>query len=330
VKLLRSVIVQDQLIAADGVQQFELPVNPISHLLLGIRPLNDTGTLANFNRANGLAASMNRITINHLGSPVFSMRGEDCLALNYFRHGMIPFEANGDDTNDERRCLSLPVLFGRHPYDKSSAMPKTNRGELILELDIDIADTGYDGLRLTVESVEMLGASPKEFERKTSINRTSPATGLQDILLPSGNKVRGLLLFGTTPFGGAAPAPSWGRVQTLIDNEMEGISSADWEMLHQDSQLFGIQPPTGQRHIHRVTTDGNAQTELATLAGPAQEGLGDQWNQYAWVDFDPTHDDEFSIDTRGKDWRIRYDAETADAVRVVQVERITMRDVSPT
>lgn len=327
-RLLRSVIVQDQLISADGVQTFELPVNPLSFLLIGLRPLNDTGTLANFNRANGIAASCNRITVNHLGSPVFSMRGEDCLALNYFRHGMVPFEANGDDTDNERRCLSLPVLFGRHPYDKQSAIPKTNRGELLLELDLDIADTGIDGLRLSVEACELPGASPKEFERKTSVSRTSPATGLQDILLPSGNRVRGLLLFGTTAFGGASPAPSFGRIQTLLDNESIGVSSADWEMLHQDHQLMGIMPPTGQRHAHRVDATSASTTEL-TIAGPTQEGMGDQWNQYAWVDFDPTHDDDFSIDTAGKDWRLRYDCETADAVRVVQIERVTMRDVAP-
>jgi hypothetical protein len=324
-RLLHTVAVQDKAVSADGVEVFDLAVNPLSVVLLNIRPLNNTGTLAQFVRAMGLAGALNRISILHKGASVFNMSGVDACALNYFRHGMLPFEANGDDTDDERRCLSLPILLGKFAYDPSSCFPASKRGELTMELDIDIADTGYDGFRYSVETVELLDAKPKEYERKTSISKTFAATGFQDFDLPNGALVRGLLLFGTTPFAGATPAPSWGRVELLKDNQQVGYASSDFECLHQLSQLMGRQPPTGQAHFHRTTTDGNAQTAVTTLAGPHGEGNQDGWNQYAYMDLDPTRDDMYAIDTAGSSsFLLRANVETADAVRVVQVERVAV------
>jgi len=320
-----SKIVQDQAISADGTQQFDLGVNPLSFLMLGIRPLNDTGTLANFNRVMGLAQHIPAVRVLYRGAAVFSMSGRDLVAMNYFRHGMIPFEANGDIVNNERRCLGIPLLLGRHAYDPDSCLPAAIRGELTLEVQFDIAITGSDGLTFDCEAVELPDANPSHYERKTTIARTFGATGFNDVPLAMGNTCRGLLLFGTTPFGGASPAPSWGRFETLLDNEQVGVAASDWELMHQFHQVMGIQPPTGQRHAHLVTTDGNVQTELATLAGPHGEGLGEGWEQYAWVDLDPTRDDAHSIDTSGHNsWLIRANAETADAVRVVQVEKVAL------
>lgn len=320
-----SKIVQDQSVTADGVQQFDLGVNPLSVLMLGFRPLNDTGTLANFNRVMGLMLHAPAIRVLYRGAAVFSMSGRDLVAMNYFRHGMLPFEANGDNANNERRCLNVPVLLGRHAYDTDSCLPAAIRGELTLEVQFDIAVTGSDGLTFDCEMLELPDASPSHYERKTTISRTFGATGFNDVPLAMGNVCRGLLLFGTTPFGGASPAPTWGRFETLLDNEQVGIAAADFEMAHQYHQLLGIQPPTGQRHSHIVTTDGNAQAELATLAGPHGEGLGEGWEQYAFIDFDPTRDDRHSIDTAGHNsWMIRANAETADAVRVCQIERVSL------
>jgi hypothetical protein len=323
-RLLHSIWVPEKAVSADGIEFFNLPVNPLSVCLIHIKPLNDTGTLSNFNRAMGLAGALNLIRVNHRGQSILSITGRDLLAFNYFRHGMVPWEANGDDTDNERRSLVLPVVFGKFAYDPSSCLPATIAGELTMELDIDIADTGYDGFRYAVETVELLDAKPREYERKTTVTRTFAATGDNDVDLPNGNLIRGLLLFGTTPFGGASPAPTWGRVELRRDNIQVGYSATDFECLRGITQLMGRQPPTGQFHSHRVTTDGNAQTALATLAGPHNEGAGGEgWENYAYMDLDPTRDDAFSLETRGSsNFLIRANVETADAARVVVVERI--------
>src|SRR5574342_71998 len=161
---LHSVAVQDQAIAADGIFTFDLAVNPLSMVLLALRPLNDTGTLTNFETYRGICAAANRVSILYRGESILSMRGEDVAALNYFRWGMVPYQGQHDNTDNERRCVVMPLLLGRWPYSKESCFPASRRGELVLELDLDIADTGYDGLRISAETVEILDAKPKEVE----------------------------------------------------------------------------------------------------------------------------------------------------------------------
>lgn len=322
-RFLHSVTVQDQLITADGIYNFDLAVNPLSVVLVCLRPLNDTGTLANFPNYLAIAAAMNRCTVWYRGVGIYSMRGEDAAALNYFRYGMIPYQGQNDNTNNERRCAVVPLVLGRWPYSLTSCFPATKRGELNLEMDIDIADTGYDGLRLSVETIELLDAKPKEYERKSSFQQTFAATGDQDMELNPGNLNRGILLWGTTPFAGATPAPTWGRVKLLLDNQEAAYAATDFEVSQMLTSLWGRQPPSADAHKHIITTDGNAQTELATLAGPYDQGT--LWQNYSYLDLDPTGDDTFALDTKGASrFNLRPNVETADAARAVQIERIML------
>lgn len=330
--ILHSVAVQDQAISADGIYNYELAVNPLSVILIALRPLNDTGTLANFQSYRGIAAAMNRVSVLFRGESIVSMVGQDVVAMNYFRHGIMPFQGQHDDTNDERRCAVVPILLGKNAYDPESCFPASKRGELMLELDLDIADTGYDGLRLSVETIELLDAKPKEYEKKVSLSQTLSATGDNDMDLPPGNLNRGILLFGTTPFAGASPAPSWGRIKVLLDNREAGYAATDFEVAQMLHTLWGRQPPAYDGHMHRVTVDGNAQTAVATVSGPFNVGAGiagatdiNSWNQYCFLDLDPTRDDVHTLDTRNKSrFHLRANAETADAVRATPVEVIRL------
>lgn len=320
-----SKVVQEQTISADGTQQFDLGVNPLSVLMLGIRPLNDTGTLTDFRRVMGLMLHALAIRVLYRGAAVFSMSGRDLVAMNYFRHGMIPWEANGDQVNNERRCVAVPILLGRHAYDPDSCLPAAIRGELTLEVQFDIAITGSDGLVFDCEMIELPDANPSHYERKTTISRTFGATGFNDVPLAMGNMCRGLLLFGTTAFDGATPAPSWGRFETLLDNEQVGIAASDWEMMHQYHQLLGVMPPSGQAHTHIIEPVAGVTTENIFNEGKSAGATAEGWGNYAWVDLDPTRNDMHSIDTSGHNsWLIRANAETADAVRVVQIERVAL------
>lgn len=318
---LHSVAVQEQAIAADGIYTYDLAVNPLSVVIPVLRPLNETSTLANFQTYRGICAALNRCSILYRGESIYSMRGEDIAALNYFRHGIMPFQGQHDDTDNERRCVPLPMLLGRHPYDLKSAFPATRRGELVLELDIDIADTGYDGLRLSVETIELLDAKPREYEKKVQVTQTFAATGDVDVDLPPGNVCRGLLLYGTTPFGGAAPAPSWGRIKTLLDNQEAGYAATDFEVAQMLHCLWGRQPPTYDTRKTRV--DATAASATQATSGVNFNIGTDGWESYAFLDFDPTADDTFALDTRNKSrFHVRANAETADAVRVIPIEVI--------
>lgn len=318
---LHSIPVQEQAISADGVYTFDLAVNPLSVVLVCLRPLNDTGTKANFCSYRDIAAAMNRVSILDYGRAVYSMRGEDAAALAYFRHGCQFFQGYHNLTDNDRRCCVVPLFLGRHAYDEQSCFPATPRGGLTLELDLDIADTGYDGLRLSVETIELPNAKPIEYERKVSIAQSFAATNDSDLQIPPGQLIRGLLLFGTTAFSGASPAPTWGRMKVLLDNAEQGYSATDFEVAQGLHCLWGRQPPTYDAHKHLVTTDGNAQTELASLGGPYNIGVG--YENYAFLNYDVLGDDSHSLDTSGKSsFAIRSIVETANAVRVIPIERI--------
>src|SRR5687767_10336176 len=278
---LHNISVQDQLISADGLQNFDLAVNPLSVVLLCLRPLNDTGTLTDFPSYIQLAQAMNRVSVLHNGTAVKSMRGEDLAAMNYFRHGIMPFQGQHDETNNERRCAVVPILMGRFPYDPNSIFPATKRGELILEIDFDIADTGYDGLRFSVETIEILDAKPKEFERAVQVQQTFGAVGDNDVDLAVRGMCRGILVWGTTPFAGATPAPSWGRMRTTLDSREVGYAGTDFEVAQMLHCLWGRQPPMYDFHKHNFEPVAGT----VTIGRPFDIGL--DWHQYAFMDFDP-------------------------------------------
>lgn len=319
-KMLHSICRQEFLPAADGVETWDLAVNPLSMILLHLKPLNDTGTLANFQNLMGIAGAVNQVRVLYRGQSVFSMPGRDALALAYYRHGQLACDANGDDVDNERRSVVIPICLGRFPYDPSSCFPASRRGELVMEVDVDIADTGYDGLRMSCETVELLGAEPREYERKAVINQTFAATGDQNFELPIGHAVRGVLLFGTTDFDGAAPAPSWGRIQMLLDNQQVGYAGTDWEVAHMLHTLMGRLPPSADHHNHEFEPVAG----VATLGPPRDVGKGG-WSNYAFLDLDPTRDDTFSVETKGANsFLLRPVVETADACRVVPIEQILL------
>jgi hypothetical protein len=314
-KLLHNIALTERAISADGVETYDLPVNPLSVILLTLRPLNNTGTLSNYARYRAICAALNRVSVQFRGENIISMRGEDMAALNFYRWGLVPQEANPDNVDDERRAVVLPIIMGKWPYDPESCFPGTKRGELTLECDYDIADTGYDGLRVSAETVEIIGANPKEYEKRVQQTFTTPATGDTDIDLPMGHLLRGLLLWGTTGYAGATPAPSWGRLKLMMDNQETGYANADWEVLHMLSALHGRQPYYGE-HKHTVNAAGAGVEETTSVFDQ-----GEDFTQYSYMDLDPLRDDSYSLDTKNANsLRIRYSAETADAVRVVPVE----------
>lgn len=323
--LIHSVAVQNQNQGVDGVFTHELAVNPLSVVLICLRPLNNTGTLTDFGIYLTVCDAINRLSILHRGQSIVSITGRDAAMLAYIRHGCEFFQNTHLDTNNDRRCVVLPIFMGRRPYDPNSCFPASRSGELILELDLDDADTGYDDLQYTVETIELLGAKPTEYERKVQLTRTNAATGINDLDLPVGNFVRGILLFGTTAFAGAAPAPSWGRISTVVDGVEIGYTATDFEVASGLHSLLGIGAPSYDGHRQRFEDTAGAVSDVLTNApGPNRIGSGG-FENYAFLNFDPFGNDSLSINTSNVSrFQIRANVETADAVRATPIERIKM------
>lgn len=308
--------VQERAVAADGVEVVDLGVNPLSAVLINIKPLNETANAANYRRYLDICAAFNSVRLLFRGQSIVSMRGDDIAAYNLFRRNVEPREANTVITDNVRRSMVLPLFLGRFLGDPNECFPATRRGELTLELDVDVADTGYDTFRYSVDTLEMIGAKPKYYERAVAINRTFPATGMNDIPLPVGNHLRGLGLFGTTGPTGAVPAASLGRMELLLDNQQYWNAGMDFETAMMIGGLMGGRLPTADLHSHTSAAAASPTTQRFDT------GLGG-WEKYGFIDFDLLRNDAFSVPTAGvNQCLLRCNAGTADAVRVVPFERV--------
>ena len=87
-KFLRRVQEQTYTPSADEVKSFDLGVNPLSHIQLAIRPLNDTGTLANFPSYLSLMDAINRVSVIWNGVTIISGSGRDAGRLEPVEDGV--------------------------------------------------------------------------------------------------------------------------------------------------------------------------------------------------------------------------------------------------
>lgn len=313
-----SVLVSNQLIAGDGQVSYDLPVQPLSVILLHISPLGETSTPGNYSLLERLLSAVDTARVLFRGSEVFNASGVDLAMLAFMWHRFRIWQSNAVAVDNDRRSIVLPICLGRKAYDVKECFPTVRKGELQLLATWDIADTGFDGLRISIETIELPGATPDFVQRVTTLTRTSGATGVNELDLPIGEVLRAILLFGTTGFAGAAPVPSWADFQLLVSNQQQYISSSDWEVQRGAMALKNVQFPPDFRHVHTLL-DGAA-GEIRTREPEIGASLDDN---YALIDLDPTFDDQFSLPTEGASRvHLRYTADTADVVRALPIERV--------
>lgn len=314
----QSILAANQAVAADGVQVFDLPVGPLSAVLVHLSPLQESSTITSHRLLEGLLSAIDNLVISFRGASVVAANGVDLAVLALLWHRFHIWQSGAVETDNARRSLVLPVMLGRKPFDVTECFPATKKGELQMSVTWDIADTGFDGLRISIETLELPGATPDFVQKTTTLARTFAATGQNEIDLPIGNFLRGVLCFGTTGFAGATPAPSLGQIQLLKDNLQQFLSASDFEVLRGVLGLKGILFPPDLRHIHGVNAAGAGQEATQ------EPGIGASIDDnYVLVDLDPRHDDTFGMETEGASRvHLSIAAETADAVRVIPIERV--------
>lgn len=315
---IHSILATNQAIAADGDVTYDLPVNPMSMILIHISPLNLTSTIANYRWLGEILSAIDNVRVTHRGSAVVDANGYDLLMLGLLYHRVGIWQSGAVETDDDRRSIVLPILFGRKPYLQSECFPETKKGEFQLTVTWDIANTYFDGLRISIETIELPGATPDYVQKVTTLAQTFAAIGQNDVDVPIGNVIRAFLLWGTSSFTGATPAPTWGQLELLKDNRQTRYTSTDWEVSRAIAGLMGVPFPATFTHIH-------SGTYTTTVAGdslePQVELTKDDF--YTLLMLDVLGDDTYSLETAGAGRvNIRCDAEAAEAVRVLPIERV--------
>lgn len=317
---IRSVLQNRTTIAVSANQDTILPPNPISHILITIRyqtlAANILPTLLN------ILQSLTSIDVLHRGTAVFSMRPEDLWAYLALAGWYAPVEFRNTDPVNSSGFVVLAIPFGRAAYDAEECFPATRAGELILRLSRVAADVAIVSPTYTVTSVELPDANPKRFMRATTLQFTPSATGDNDFQLYPSTIYAGLLLFSTTVPTGTVFTTTVDRVQLLINSLQYDVAQANWDDIW--GEQFARSGFSGAflEHIH--TSDVAAAYTQFQATGPMRI-VAHPLRQYAFLDFDPTHDLAYSIDARQiARVTLRVNAGDTQAVRVIPREVIML------
>lgn len=295
---LRSVIVQNATIAASDVKTYDLPVNPLSHIILNMQGLNvtDEATLAQ------ILARISKVEVLWKGASIISMSGADLFAWNAIFFGQMPLVSNQVATDNATRNITLLIPFGRKLYNPAECFPATKKGELQLQVTFSSSEAELDNIVLQVETVELFNGAPTQYMKITTLTKTPAATGDNEVDLPINNKLAGIMIFSTTVPTGTATTTTVDTVKLLADNKETLFGLANWESLH--GELIN-------RIGHRQDYDGSADN--------------DDINKYAIMDFSPKGMDEYLLDTSNfASLKLRVSAGDTNVLRALPIEIVSL------
>jgi len=318
-EFLKSILANREAVTADTVVTYDLPVNPLSAINIDVELKLSTAFTA-ATKAN-IAAIFDKAEVIFKGTSIVSLNGADLLAYNAMITGRDFPILNRDLATASEQVARFRIPFGRYPFSQVECFPAVRRGELQLKLDYASSFTAIESLDLTITTIELMGASPKQFLKATTLSKT-PVVGDNDVDLPMGNKLLSLLLFGTTVPLTTAKTSTIDLVKLLVDNVETYLHQIRWPELN-----FAVYEVLGMNdtlfdHTHRENT-ATAYTQNATTAG---KNLADQFfHQYGLIDFDPLRNDAYLFDTAGKGriW-VRVTAGDTGALRIIPVEIIEL------
>lgn len=317
----RTVLIQNQAEAADRTFSVDLPVNPLSQILFTIRGVITAADVVN--PLADLYALIPSLAARYRGQDIIRGSLFDLAVLNACVTHCPPNGYMFQDAATESFSLTVPINFGRRPYDVKECFPAVRRGDLTLEIQVDTVVNNIDLIDLQVETVELLDETPERYLKYTTSTNTFVSTGTEVVRLPIGNPLLGVLLFATTTPTAALQTATWERLRTKIDNVEALYAATNWATLHGEL-LRRIKGDLRflRDHGHRFNGAAAAfDTTLEAIRIAANEGL----EQYAYLDFDPMTDGTYMLQTAGRaDVVIQRDAGTADAGRFVPIEYVSI------
>jgi hypothetical protein len=292
------VLVDDESIAASDVKTYDLPINPLSAVIITLKGLNatDEATLAE------VLARLTKITVSRMGQTVYDISGADLYALNVVMFGHEPILTNIVATDNATRSITLVLPFGRKMYDPEECHPATRKGEFKLQITFSATETAIDGLILLVETVELLGASPKRYLKVTTLSDSASAAGEEDLDLPIGNVLAKILLFSTTVPTGTAWTTTVDWIKLMRNNTEHQIAKTKWEALH--GELLRI----------------------CGYIGDHSAAFGDdKIHKYGVLEFSPDGRDNFLVDTKGaSSMKLRLYAGDTNEYRAIPIELVSV------
>jgi hypothetical protein len=259
--------------SATEILPIDLPVNPISHLVLSVTGWNatDEATLAE------IIAFVNSVKVIRGGVTVVNLESEDLYGLQTYLYRKRPTLTQMVATDNATRLLSLIIPFGRKLYDPAECLPAMPKGEQQVILDLTALGTSIDNGTISLDCVQLIGASPTQYLRATLKALAAPGgTGDYYQQIPLGNKIACIQMRMVTFPATSSNAYGIDAIATLIDEKERMVSAA------------GIEGLLGEMAVRQGAPGITiaAQGQLTPL-------------NIAWLDFDPNGDSAYLLDTSG-------------------------------
>jgi len=325
-QILRTTLIRDAAQAADGVVGADLPVNPLSAILLTVKALNvNPSAFVTYSSLAGLLSMITNVVISYRGANIINGSLTDLAVLYGLLAKWMPSQSNRIDTDNAVRSVTVPILFGRHAYDPDECFPATRRGDLIMQLTTDVAVASADNLVIQAETIELLEATPKRFVKATTTAKVNAAAGQHEIDLPISNDILGILLHGAVVPTTTSYNASFGQVAIQVDNVETVISETNWETLH--GELARKMGPWPQRPHFHSSTFTPVTTVPMTVDSDEQQETADLLDNYAYIDLDPLEDGSYALKTAGAarvNLKVTDDVGSATACRVMPVELVLL------
>ncbi len=323
-RFLHSIVQPNtDLVASVSITPFDLPVNPLSFLILRLQLTN--ANPATMDLASLLDDAVTQITglrVLHKGEQIVSGSLRDIMVLNAVYQRAYPGWSHANMVSAGLRSVAIPICLGKRMYDPESCFPATSRGNLRFEMDAGVDGGGYSDINFSLEAVELIEAQPSEYLKYVRQVRTSVA-GQFDAPLPIGNPLLGILLYDTGLGESTDEVLSWGTIKLLKDNVEQYYPLSDYETLA--SMLSAqIRDPFGlmSAHVHGFIAPGPA----ADISDEAGLLVARSYQGYAYLDFDPLRDGMYEMETAGAaDIKIRGQGDEATEVRYYPLERVTVK-----
>lgn len=295
-RFLRSIVSDFQALTASAdITPVDLPVNPLSHLLL---TLEGTGaartTLGLYSMISDFATGVTDVSIRHRGENVLQGQLVDLMMLNAFVSGYFPWGEKPDGDVGKVRSMTFLIAFNRKPFWSEECFPATTRGNLRFHMTAGALPAAFTARRWMLEAVELIEAKPIRYLKATTITHTPTATGRRRIPLPIGNDILSVLLFDPTVVTGDAATYNPQLVKLLKDNVEQYYPQSRWESLHDCFGRRGAIPLQLGGHNHFLTQ--------VAAAGEVEEGefnKSEAPRQFNYLDFDPLDNGEYALSTQG-------------------------------
>lgn len=322
-RYLRSIVSDFQTLTASAdITPVDLPVNPLSHLILTLALTKNVAAQATNlgNLMMGIIGQITDVSIRHRGENIIQGRLDDLLVLNAMIHGNTPSVGEIAQADNQVQYVSAILAFGKKPYDHTMAFPATQRGNLRFHMTAGAISSLYDAASWALEAVELIEDTPTHFLKYTTSQRALAATGRQRMPLPIGNDLLGCLLYDPSDEIDSTMSYAFGKIKLMRDNVEQYYAESNWESMRETMERRCPRYRNAWGHIHAL-----AATDTAT--GEEQVTTADRPPlQYGYLDFDPLNDGSYALDTRGAstlDLDLNSDVSTG-TVRILPLEYLAV------